>query len=208
MAHQEGQDEDNLRDNWLSGFEDQCLEDYDATETNMDDTVQRETEYSLQKLFSQFQNSATAIAQLYKGTVTTSSAVPFFFSCLSCGCQKPQPFVFSCRLPHLNNLNRGRSASSCETSLHYVPLQTLLVLFDQNNCHCIKQDYTWLTCDECIRTRPLLTSWECFDVTVRTLSRKKVRANELAECVNLTEIMDFKQEIRDFSYGTSPGEKI
>ena len=38
--------------------------------------------------------------------------------------------------------------------------------------------------------------------------RKKVRANELAECVNLTEIMDFKQEIGDFFYGTSPGEKI
>ena len=37
---------------------------------------------------------------------------------------------------------------------------------------------------------------------------KKMRANELAECVNLTEIMDFKQEIRDFSYETSPGEKI
>ena len=37
--------------------------------------------------------------------------------------------------------------------------------------------------------------------------RKKMRANELAECVNLTEIMDFKQEIRDFSYRTSPGEK-
>ena len=39
-------------------------------------------------------------------------------------------------------------------------------------------------------------------------------ANKLAECVNLTEIMDLKQEMRDFSYGTdfsngtSPGEKI
>ena len=29
-------------------------------------------------------------------------------------------------------------------------------------------------------------------------------ANELAECVNLTVIMDLKQEIRDFSYETSP----
>ena len=29
-----------------------------------------------------------------------------------------------------------------------------------------------------------------------------MRANELAECVNLTQIMDFKQEIGDFSYGT------
>ena len=27
-------------------------------------------------------------------------------------------------------------------------------------------------------------------------------ANELAVCVNLTEIMDLKQEIRDFYYGT------
>ena len=33
-------------------------------------------------------------------------------------------------------------------------------------------------------------------------------ANELAEFVNLTEIMDLKQEIRDFSYGTSSSEKI
>ena len=31
-------------------------------------------------------------------------------------------------------------------------------------------------------------------------------ANKLAECVNLTENMDLKQEIRDFN-GTSPGEK-
>ena len=68
MAHQEGQESDGIPENWLSGFEDQCLEDFDS-ETNMEDTIQRETEYSLQKLFSQFQNSATAIAQLYKGTV-------------------------------------------------------------------------------------------------------------------------------------------
>ena len=33
-------------------------------------------------------------------------------------------------------------------------------------------------------------------------------ANEQAECVNLTEIMDLKQEIRDFYYGTSSGDKI
>ena len=32
-------------------------------------------------------------------------------------------------------------------------------------------------------------------------------ANELAECVNLTEIMDLKQEITDFSNGTSSGDK-
>ena len=27
--------------------------------------------------------------------------------------------------------------------------------------------------------------------------------NALAECVNLSDIMDLKQEVRDFSYGTS-----
>ena len=41
---------------------------------------------------------------------------------------------------------------------------------------------------------------ECFFL-IGLASRKKVRANELAECVNLTEIMDLKQEIRDFSHG-------
>lgn len=77
MAHQEGQDQDDLPDKWLSGFEDQCLEDFDS-QTNMDDTIQRETEYSLQKLFSQFQNSATAIAQLYKDqTHGLSLWIPF-----------------------------------------------------------------------------------------------------------------------------------
>ena len=58
-----------------------------------------------------------------------------------------------------------------------------------------------------------LTSWSALSIChvsmeIGVASRKKVRANELAECVNLTEIMDFKQEIRAFSYGTSPGEKI
>ena len=33
-------------------------------------------------------------------------------------------------------------------------------------------------------------------------------ANDLDACVNLTEIMDLKQKIRDFYYGTSSGDKI
>ena len=33
-------------------------------------------------------------------------------------------------------------------------------------------------------------------------------ANELAECVNLTDIMDLKQENRDCSYATPSGDKI
>ena len=106
-------------------------------------------------LFKNFFHSSKILRQQLLNYTKVQSPHPqqshFFSSCLSCGCQKPQPLVFYCRLPHLNNLNRGRSASSCETSLHYVPLRTLVVLFDQNNCHCIKQDYTWLTA-EAIRT--------------------------------------------------------
>ena len=33
-------------------------------------------------------------------------------------------------------------------------------------------------------------------------------ANELTKCVKLTENMDLKQEIRDFSCGTSSGETV
>ena len=97
-----------------------------------------------------------------------------------------------------------------------------MVLFDQNNFRLNKKGLhlvdTWLVHPNLT----LSTSRVCLDVTVRALchvsmesffliglvSRKKMRANELAEYVNFTEIMDLKLEIRDFSYGTSPGEKI
>ncbi|KAL4240807.1 hypothetical protein ACF0H5_001595 [Mactra antiquata] len=66
MAHQEGQQNDHLTDSWLSGFEEECLEDIESSETNMEEDIQRNTDFAMQKMFLQFQNSATAIAQLYK----------------------------------------------------------------------------------------------------------------------------------------------
>ncbi|XP_052772632.1 HUWE1-associated protein modifying stress responses-like [Mya arenaria] len=66
MAHQDGQPNEHLAENWLTEFEEECLEDLDNSESNMEDSLQRETDFALQKLFFQFQNSATAIAQLYK----------------------------------------------------------------------------------------------------------------------------------------------
>ena len=96
-----------------------------------------------------------------------------------------------------------------------------MVLFDQNNFRLNKTGLHMVDTWSVHPNLTSLTSRVCLDVTVRALSRehgellsdwlsarKKMRANELAKCVNLTEIMDFKQEIRDFSYGTSPGEKI
>ena len=98
-----------------------------------------------------------------------------------------------------------------------------MVLFDQNNFRMNKTglhmvdtwsvhpNLTFVTSRVCLddKTRCALchVSMENFFLIGLAL-RKKMSANELAECVNLTEIMDFKQEIRGFSYGTSSGEKI
>lgn len=78
MAHQEGQQNDHMADSWLNDFEEECLEDLESSETNMEDSVQRDTDFALQKLFLQFQNSATAIAQLYKDRTNGLSLwIPF-----------------------------------------------------------------------------------------------------------------------------------
>ncbi|XP_060562070.1 HUWE1-associated protein modifying stress responses-like [Ruditapes philippinarum] len=78
MAHQEGQQNDHMADGWLSAFEEECLEDLESSETNMEDNVQRDTDFAMQKLFLQFQNSATAIAQLYKDRTNGLSLwIPF-----------------------------------------------------------------------------------------------------------------------------------
>ncbi|KAJ8318149.1 hypothetical protein KUTeg_003240 [Tegillarca granosa] len=52
-------------ENWFNSFEEECLLELDQ-EPNMEETLQAQREYLYQKLWLQFQNSATAIAQLYK----------------------------------------------------------------------------------------------------------------------------------------------
>ena len=61
---------------------------------------------------------------------------------------------------------------SCETSLHYVPLRTLMVLFDQNN---FRLNKTGLHMVDTLSVHPNLTfvtSRVCLDVTMRALSRE------------------------------------
>ncbi|XP_067673318.1 HUWE1-associated protein modifying stress responses-like [Haliotis asinina] len=65
MNPEEHQDSEQPAENWLSNFEDQCLDDLES-EPNMEDRLQAEKEYAVKKLWLTFQNSATAIAQLYK----------------------------------------------------------------------------------------------------------------------------------------------
>jgi len=68
MAREEGNGPDQGSENWLNSFEEECLEELDS-EPNMEETLQSQREYATQNLFIQFQNSATSIAELYKGTV-------------------------------------------------------------------------------------------------------------------------------------------
>lgn len=52
-------------ESWLSNWEEETIHDWES-ESNMDERVQMETESYSQKLWQSFQNSATAIAQLYR----------------------------------------------------------------------------------------------------------------------------------------------
>lgn len=65
MEHEEDEHNDRLPDNWLNSFEEECIEDLHG-ETNMEEALETQRELAEQKLWLQFQNSATAIAQLYK----------------------------------------------------------------------------------------------------------------------------------------------
>lgn len=66
MAQDDHKDTDHLSENWLNDFEEECIEELE-NEPNMEDNLRRERECAVQKLWLQFQNSATAIAELYKG---------------------------------------------------------------------------------------------------------------------------------------------
>lgn len=57
-------------EHWFSKWERQCL-----AEAEQDNPNEEETEQSQQKLWHLFQNSATAVAQLYKGTCTKDAEV-------------------------------------------------------------------------------------------------------------------------------------
>ena len=61
---------------------------------------------------------------------------------------------------------------SCGTSLHYVPLRTLMVLFDQNNFRLNKTGLHMVDTWSVHPNLTLLASRVCLDVTVRALSRE------------------------------------
>lgn len=85
MAEDKSQDVDQSGENWLSSFEEECLEDLDR-EPNMEDRIQAEREFSTQKLWLGFQNSASCIAQLYKGKNVIQGCNYLLLRTCSCMC--------------------------------------------------------------------------------------------------------------------------
>ena len=68
MADDLDRDNNMLNDSWLTSWEDQCTQDWESS-TNMEDKIlQTESEQLSQRLWLTFQNSASAIAHLYRGT--------------------------------------------------------------------------------------------------------------------------------------------
>ncbi|OXU29840.1 hypothetical protein TSAR_010368 [Trichomalopsis sarcophagae] len=59
-------DEDSIMDLWYSNWEQQCVEGIQA-EPDYEGQLQGEKELYSQQIWSSFQTTATAIAQLYKG---------------------------------------------------------------------------------------------------------------------------------------------
>lgn len=59
-------EEDPILDLWITNWEEQCVQHVES-EPDYEGQLQRERDLVNQKVWITFQNSATAIAQLYKG---------------------------------------------------------------------------------------------------------------------------------------------
>ena len=67
MTDKRDNDPDRMGDKWLSGWEAQSIEDWER-ENSVEDIIHKENEQeTAQKLWLSFQNSASTIAQMYKG---------------------------------------------------------------------------------------------------------------------------------------------
>lgn len=75
---------DLLGEGWLRDWEDQAVEEWETAqaEQNMEDRRNDMNERLSQKLWLSFQNSATAISQLYRGKLPGAQIFVFIFSIL------------------------------------------------------------------------------------------------------------------------------
>ncbi|XP_077980314.1 HUWE1-associated protein modifying stress responses-like [Glandiceps talaboti] len=79
MSDQKDRPEDSVGELWASNWEQQCIEQLES-EANFDERLSVDREESAQKLWLSFQNSATAVAQLYKDRVCQHSTPAVWIS--------------------------------------------------------------------------------------------------------------------------------
>jgi len=66
MNEDRDRDDDSIVDFWIANWEQQCVEHLES-EPDYEGQLQSERDLAHQKVWFSFQNTATAIAQLYKG---------------------------------------------------------------------------------------------------------------------------------------------
>ena len=74
--------EDPFADIWISNWERQCEIELE-NEPDLEGQVQSERDLSTQKLWYLFQNSATSVAQLFKGMQSKVFSSKFLVGCVS-----------------------------------------------------------------------------------------------------------------------------
>ena len=78
MHQGEDQDQDQQPEDWLGAYEEDDIDELQQ-EPNLEEKLLSEKDLAEQHLFLTFQNSATAIAQLYKGIFNQICMIFFFF---------------------------------------------------------------------------------------------------------------------------------
>ena len=63
-------DDEALNEHWLSSWEQQAVDGWES-DSSLEERIQVENEKSKQKLWTSFQNSASSISQLYKGSFSS-----------------------------------------------------------------------------------------------------------------------------------------
>jgi hypothetical protein len=66
MSEDREREDDPLMDIWATNYEQQCLQQVES-EPDYEEQLQNERDLANQKVWYMFQNTATSIAQLYKG---------------------------------------------------------------------------------------------------------------------------------------------
>lgn len=77
MHQGEDQDQDQQPEDWLGAYEEDDIDELQQ-EPNLEEKLLSEKDLAEQHLFLTFQNSATAIAQLYKGIFNQICMIFFF----------------------------------------------------------------------------------------------------------------------------------